>query len=67
MEEDFTVICPVTGNPTHFSCLVCPVTGQVDPFKILVKSPNLFFQLMDFGVYCVIFHYYTETYTEIIK
>ena len=27
MEEDLTVICPVTGNPTHFSCLVCPEGG----------------------------------------
>ena len=31
MEEHLTVICPVTGYPTHFSCLVCPVTGQIDP------------------------------------
>ena len=31
MEEHLTVICPVTGYPTHFSCLVGPVTGQIDP------------------------------------
>ena len=34
--EHLTVICPVTGYPTHFSCLVCPVTGQLDPAFIYV-------------------------------
>ena len=31
MEVHLTAICPVTGYPKHFSCLVCPVTGQIDP------------------------------------
>ena len=35
MEEHLTVIRPVTGYPTHFSCLVCPVTGQIDPANYL--------------------------------
>ena len=42
MEEHLTVICPVTGYPTHFSCLVCPVTGQIDPaFKNSYKTLSI--------------------------
>ena len=39
MEEHLTVICPVMGYPTHFSCLVCPVTGQIDrPLSCLLVT-----------------------------
>ena len=40
MEEDLTVICPVTGNLTHFSCLLCHVTGQIDPANTSVYKCN---------------------------
>ena len=50
MEEHLTVICPVTGYPTHFSCLVGPVTGQID------LAFFFFFNVMEFFCFSCCFH-----------